>query len=135
MRWKISCGPLTGSGLQSEARRSVKMAVFAPIPSARVSTATAVKTGLLRSMRTAKRESCHHISTRDSQPAERTTSFDFEASSLQTHCAKGIFAAHALLHLFPGRYLEKAAQLFVQVLFDPFLSEQRSDTASYVSQQ
>src|SRR5882762_8305588 len=75
MRWKISWGSLTGSGLQTEACRSVKMAVFAPIPRVNVSTATAVKAGLLRSIRIAKRKSCQHVSTNDSQPAERTTSF------------------------------------------------------------
>src|SRR5439155_1565927 len=45
------------------------------MPSARVRTATRVNPGDLRSIRTAKRKSCHNVSTKDSQPAERTTSF------------------------------------------------------------
>ncbi len=53
---------------------TVKIAVLAPIPSAKVSTATAVRPGDLRSMRAAKRKSCHKVSTRNSQPAVRTTS-------------------------------------------------------------
>jgi hypothetical protein len=39
------------------------------------STATNVKPGFLRSMRAAKRKSCQDVSKKDSQPAERTTSF------------------------------------------------------------
>src|SRR6266404_125409 len=45
------------------------------MPSASVSMATAVKPGLLRSIRAAKRRSCQEVSTSDSQPADRTTSF------------------------------------------------------------
>src|SRR6266566_28612 len=44
------------------------------MPSARVRTATAVKPGDLRSIRAAKRRSCQHVSTKDSQPPERTIS-------------------------------------------------------------
>src|SRR5207249_6108374 len=53
---------------------SVKIAVFAPIPSAKVSTTTAVKPGDLRSVRAPKRTSRHNVSTMDSQPPERTIS-------------------------------------------------------------
>src|SRR5258705_2265294 len=45
------------------------------MPRASVRTATTVKPGDLRSMRTAIRRSCHNVSTKDSQPPERTTSF------------------------------------------------------------
>src|SRR6267142_2272197 len=45
------------------------------MPSARVSTATAVNAGFFASMRAAKRKSCHNVSTKDSQRAERTSSF------------------------------------------------------------
>jgi len=45
-----------------------------------------------------------------------------EASYAQFH------AAHALLHLFLGCHLEETAKLFIQLLFDAFLSEQRSQS-------
>jgi hypothetical protein len=41
-------GSLNGSGFSSTAFTTLKMALFAPIPSARVSTATVVKPGLFR---------------------------------------------------------------------------------------
>src|SRR6266850_6034905 len=53
----------------------LKILAVAPMPSVSVRTATAVKPGFLRSMRAVKRKSCHNVSTKDSQPAERTTSF------------------------------------------------------------
>jgi len=68
-------GCLKGSGRSSTAFTTPKMAVFAPMPNARVRTATPVKPRFLRSMRAAKRKSCHNVSTKDSQPSERTTSF------------------------------------------------------------
>ena len=67
-------GLLTGRAFSSTAFVKLKIAVFAPIPSASVRTATAVKPGL-RSMRAAKCKSCQHVSTRDCQPAARTISF------------------------------------------------------------
>jgi hypothetical protein len=42
-----------GNGLSSTARTTVKAATFAPIPSARVNIATAVKPGLRRNLRAA----------------------------------------------------------------------------------
>src|SRR6266566_2093244 len=45
-----------------------------------------------------------------------------EASYAQIH------EAHALLHLFLGCHLEETAKLFIQLLFDAFLSEQRSQS-------
>src|SRR5712691_2672684 len=45
------CGSLTGSSRNKTWSRRVKMAVFAPMPSARVRTATAVKPGECASMR------------------------------------------------------------------------------------
>src|SRR2546429_3975721 len=54
---------------------ALPITVLGPIPSAKVSTATAVKPGDLRRVRTPKRKSCQQVSTKDSQPAERTTSF------------------------------------------------------------
>src|SRR4051794_8815083 len=44
-----------GSGRNKTASVTLKIAVFAPIPRARVSTATATKPGLLRNSRDAKR--------------------------------------------------------------------------------
>ena len=60
-------------------------------------------------------------------PAGRAHDFlrDFEAPSLQAYCPKRILAAHPLRHLFVGGHIEKATQLFVQLPFDAFLSEQR----------
>jgi hypothetical protein len=43
------------------ALKSVKMAVFAPMPSASVTTATAVNAGSRRSIRSPKRMSCQNI--------------------------------------------------------------------------
>src|SRR5437667_8451806 len=45
------CGSLTGSSRNKTWSRRVKMAVFAPMPRARVRTATAVKPGVRASMR------------------------------------------------------------------------------------
>ena len=64
-----------GRGFRMTPFTTVNMAAFAPIPSASVSTATTAKPGDLRSTRVAKRKSCHSAATKDSQPAERTTSF------------------------------------------------------------
>src|SRR6266404_5442548 len=50
-------------------------ALFAPIPSAKVRTATVVKPAFLRSIRAPKRRFCQHTSRTDSQPESRTTSF------------------------------------------------------------
>src|ERR1700719_964402 len=52
------------------------MEVEAPMPRARVRIATQVKPGDLRSIRAAKRKSCHEVSTIDSQLEERTTSLE-----------------------------------------------------------
>src|ERR1700704_1695421 len=51
------CGSFTASDFSSRPWISVKMAVLAPIPKPRDRTATAVKPGLLRSWRKAKRKS------------------------------------------------------------------------------
>jgi hypothetical protein len=50
-------GALYGNGLSNTAFTTLKMAVFAPIPSARVKTATVVKPGLFTSIRNPKRAS------------------------------------------------------------------------------
>ena len=49
------CGLGNGKVLEQDAFTSVKIAAFAPIPSARVNTAVAVKPGVLRNWRIAKR--------------------------------------------------------------------------------
>jgi hypothetical protein len=49
---------------------------------------------------------------------------DFEASTLQADCAKGFFAAQAVLHLFFGSHLLIGPKLFIQLPLDLFLSEQ-----------
>ena len=54
---------------------TLKIAVFAPMPRASVTTATAVNPGDLHSMRVARRKSCQQVSTKDTQPAERTSAF------------------------------------------------------------
>src|SRR4029453_3127242 len=51
-------GSRYGSGLGGTQRMTLKMAVFAPMPSARVRTAVAVNPGLLHNARTAYHESC-----------------------------------------------------------------------------
>src|SRR5216683_2529093 len=68
-------GSWQGKGRRRTELMTEKSAVFAPMPRARVRTATAVKPGDLRSMRVAKHKSCHNVSTKDSQLAARTTSF------------------------------------------------------------
>src|SRR5258708_18757814 len=52
---------------------------------------------------------------------------DFEVAALQTHRAKGILAAHPLLHLFFGGHLQICAALLIQLLIDLFLSSQSSE--------
>ena len=97
----------------------LKMAVVAPIPSARVETATMAKPGDLRSPRTAYRTSCQTLSTADSQPASRTRSFT--ASMLPTSmraALSGFAPEHAGSHPFLDACLEKFAQLRVQLAFD-----------------
>ncbi len=58
------CG--NGSGFKSTPLTIEKMAVLAPMPSARVNIAIAVNPGLLRSMRTPKRRSCPRVSIQGS---------------------------------------------------------------------
>src|SRR5438046_9725151 len=60
---------------------------------------------------------------------------DFKAPLLQTYRAKGILTAHSLFHLFFRCHLHENSQLFVQLRFDPFLSEQRSETARHASEE
>jgi hypothetical protein len=55
-------GSLKGSGFSSMEFTMLKMAVFAPIPSARVSVAAAAKPGFLRSIRVPWRASCQNVS-------------------------------------------------------------------------
>jgi hypothetical protein len=54
-------GAANGSGLRSTALTRLKMAVFAPMPSASVNTAMTVNPGRFNSMRKPKRMSCHRI--------------------------------------------------------------------------
>src|SRR5712664_567803 len=63
------------NGRNNTALTTLNIALVAPMPSASVSTATTAKPGLLRRIRCPWRKSCQHVSTKDSQPAERTTSF------------------------------------------------------------
>src|SRR5438132_8953999 len=87
-----------------------KIPTLIPTPRAIANTAAAVKPGLLPSTRTAKRRSCHKVSTKDSQPAEPHHFLrNFEAATLQPHRAKRILTAHALLHLFSCFHLQVGA--------------------------
>src|SRR5205814_10179320 len=54
---------------------TLNIAVFAPIPSASVTAAMIVKPGFLQNIRTPNRKSRQHVSTKNSQPPERTSSF------------------------------------------------------------
>ena len=56
------CGSLIGSMRRSTAFTTVKIAVLAPMPRARVSTATEVKAGLFSSSRSAYRRSWYKVS-------------------------------------------------------------------------
>ena len=72
---KTSCaGFSTGSERSSTASIKLKIAVFAPIPKANVSTATAVNAGLLRNMRSANRTSCHSCSSHTKLHTSRVSS-------------------------------------------------------------
>src|SRR6266480_602423 len=68
-------------------------------------------------------------------PAGRTDNFlcNFETPPLQADGAKRILAAHPMLHLFLSCHFEEVAQFFVQLSFDEFVSEQRSESARYSS--
>ena len=55
---RILSGSLYGSGRRITACTTLKMAVFAPIPSACVTMVTAVNPGLFQSIRIANRKSC-----------------------------------------------------------------------------
>ena len=68
-------GLLNGRGLSSTAFTTLNIAAFAPMPKAITNTVTEVNPRFFLSMRPAKRKSCQHVSTKDSQPAVRTTSF------------------------------------------------------------
>src|SRR5207244_13563432 len=59
----------------------------------------------------------------------------FEPASLQAHSAKGILAAHPVLHLLFGGHLLVSPEFLIQLLIDLFLSEQRSETACNISEQ
>ena len=80
------------------------MALLAPMPRASVRTATAVKPGDLRSMRKAKQRSCQHVSTKDSQPAERTSSLVISRLPRSRRTARS-----AALRLMPRVILSWAA--------------------------
>src|SRR2546429_380429 len=70
------CGSRYGRGASSTLLMTLKIAVLAPMPSARVITATAVNTGCRRSERRAKRTSCFstmRFSLRCSRPARRSS--------------------------------------------------------------
>ena len=67
-------GSLYGSGCRSTELTTEKIALWAPMASASVNTATTVKPGFFHSLRAAKRMSRQHVSRKDSQPAVRTTS-------------------------------------------------------------
>src|SRR5437016_3533047 len=64
----------------------------------------AVKAGFLRSVRTPYRRSCHNPSTKDSQPAERTTSFVTSRFPLSKRTARS-----ASLRLIPRFIFSSAA--------------------------
>src|SRR5213080_36267 len=49
---------------------------------------------------------------------------NFEIALFQAHGAKRISAAHAVVHFFYSRHVEEIAELFIQLPFDSFLSEQ-----------
>src|SRR6266849_2356945 len=71
-----SCwGSLTGNSLSRTALTKLKIAVFAPIPSASVSTATAVNPGFLLSMRRPYRTSSTNSSTRRQPHVSRAPPF------------------------------------------------------------
>jgi hypothetical protein len=97
---------------------------MAVIPtSSNIRMALAAKPGFLASTRRPNRKSAPpHLQKRF--PTGRADYFlrTFEASSLETH-SKRILAAHTLPNPVCGCHLEEAAQFFVQVFFDPFLSE------------
>src|SRR5215831_4072778 len=58
VRMTSSCGRSTGRARRTMAWMRLKMAVLAPMPRPRLRTATAVKAGLWRRDRAAKRRSC-----------------------------------------------------------------------------
>ena len=66
-------GSRYGNGRRSSASTALKMAVLAPMPTASVSTATAVKPGARRNERSAKRASCTS-SSNSQKPAMRHSS-------------------------------------------------------------
>src|SRR6266576_5458204 len=81
-----------------------KIPTLIPTPRAIANTAAAVKPGLLRSTRTAKRRSCQQVSTIDSQPAVRTASFETSRFPRSKHTARS-----ASLRLIPCFIFSSAA--------------------------
>ena len=115
---------------RNRASTTLKIAVVPPMPRASVATAAAVKAGCLRSMRNAKRTSCHTLSTTDSQPTSRTRSFTASTLPISTRAART--AASRLMppdtFSFDGR-LQVLPQFVVQVLFRAVLLEQAAEPA------
>ena len=116
--WLPRCAPggpaaEKGSGRNSTAFTTLKMAVFAPIPSASVSTATMLNAGLRRSRRTPYRRSWPNCST--------TAQLDISciASFTAVRLPKARRAARASAAFF-GLQFQMGAQLPFEVVFPGF---------------
>src|SRR5258708_28033605 len=70
-------------------------------------------------------------------PPRSTENFfrDFKVPELQARLSNRILAAHASLHFLLSGHCEVCAYLLIQFLVHLFPSEQRSQSARYVSQQ
>ena len=106
-----------GKGRNRTAFTTVKIAVFAPMPSASVSTATSVKPGLFASVRTAYRRSCWRWSIQHRRPdGPRILADPHDVAEGAARGVARIVGRRALRHALFGFELEMGANLARQIV-------------------
>ena len=108
-----SSGSCTGSGRNSTTSTSVKMAVLAPIPKARVTSTTRVNTGFLANDRTAYRTSCSTMplfllrmrsqNASSSAPRQRSATANRESGAVRRRGAPPVWPINRLAGPLSGR--------------------------------
>src|SRR6266851_2031069 len=96
-----------------------KTAVFAPIPSATMMTAAAVKPRFFASRRAPNRKSRITVSRRLPARTSRTRSFTCSTPPLYKRGPAGLDGAHPRLHFLAGGQVDVGAKLGVEIGLEP----------------
>jgi len=100
---------------------TVKMAVFAPIPRASVSTAAAVNPGVCRSSRAAKRDVLKYGLEEGKSPGfARRLPDQRQVAGVAAGRSGRFLQRHAPFQVRVDLHLQMCVDLFMQILFDPF---------------